>query len=792
VPLDPGYPVDRLAYMAQDAKTEILLTQTKFQKRLPNYAGRMIELDGDRQIISQESGQAVASNVTAENLAYVIYTSGSTGKPKGVAVEHRQVCNQLFWAGAALSLGTADRVLQKASFSFDASILEIFLPLVWGSQVIIAKPGGEQDVDYLVRLVIERGVTYVDLVPALLEQLFEHPRIRQWTSLRVMSSGSDVLKPELVRAFYQCLPGVLWNTYGPTEATVQATFTAVTEVGQNVPIGKPIANTQVYVLDGSLEPVPAGVTGELYIGGVGVTRGYLHQPALTAERFTPDRFSKTAGARMYATGDLARWRADGNIEYLGRADYQVKIRGFRIELGEIETALQEHPNVQHALVVAREDGLGEKRIIGYVIAKAGEFTANELRNHLKERLPEYLVPSAFVQLERLPLTSNGKIDRKNLPSPDGLTIGSGKPFVAPRNILEKQLAEIWEDLLGRRPIGVTENFFDAGGHSILGVRLAARIERQLGKRLPVTALFQTGTIEGLAQFLGSDTNYGPWSPLVPIQPEGSSPPLFFVHAAGGQVFSYMALGRQLGQAQPFYGLQSRQGTKELTQHTRLEEMASEYVDVIRAFQPVGPYRLGGWSMGGVIAFEMARQLRERGQDVALLALVDAYAPSNSPAEATLANDLASFALNLGFTFDRIVSTDNAILVLPLAEQLAYLLSEAKSSSLVAADMTPEDLNAMWEVFKVNSKIMTSYRGGNYQGKVTLFRADPILSAGPAQQDLDRGWGKWAEGGVEAIQVPGNHFTMIQEPQVRSLAEQLLVRLEKAAPEQHKALRGVAE
>jgi len=260
-------------------------------------------------------------------------------------------------------------------------------------------------------------------------------------------------------------------------------------------------------------------------------------------------------------------------------------------------------------------------------------------------------------------------------------------------------------------------------------------------------LFQTGTIEGLAQFLGSDTNYGPWSPLVPIQPEGSSPPLFFVHAAGGQVFSYMALGRQLGQAQPFYGLQSRQGTKELTQHTRLEEMASEYVDVIRAFQPVGPYRLGGWSMGGVIAFEMARQLRERGQDVALLALVDAYAPSNSPAEATLANDLASFALNLGFTFDRIVSTDNAILVLPLAEQLAYLLSEAKSSSLVAADMTPEDLNAMWEVFKVNSKIMTSYRGGNYQGKVTLFRADPILSAGPAQQDLDRGWGKWAEGGV---------------------------------------------
>jgi thioesterase domain-containing protein len=300
-------------------------------------------------------------------------------------------------------------------------------------------------------------------------------------------------------------------------------------------------------------------------------------------------------------------------------------------------------------------------------------------------------------------------------------------------------------------------------------------------------LFQSATIEGLALLLSNDTASGPWSPLVPIQLEGSNPPLFFVHAVGGQVLSYMDLGSHLGQAQPFYGLQSRQGIKELTQHTRLEEMASEYVEAIRAFQPVGPYRLGGWSMGGVIAFEMARQMHEEGQEVALLALVDSYAPSSTPAEAisaeaTSANDLAGFALHLGFTYDRIVAADSAILTLAPAEQLTYLLAEAKASGIVTADTTLEDLSTMWEVFKANSRIMTNYQGGHYQGTVTLFRAESILGVGQnvaLPEDPERGWGKWVAGGVDVIQVPGNHFTMVQEPQVKVIAEQLLARLEKA-------------
>jgi amino acid adenylation domain-containing protein len=790
VPLDPTYPTDRLSYMLQDAQTEILLIQSKFRGRLLDYAGRCIELDGDWHVVARESGSAASSRDFAATLAYVIYTSGSTGKPKGVAVEHRQVCNQLFWAGDALSLGAADRVLQKASFSFDASILEIFLPLACGAQIVMAKPGGEMDVDYLVQLAIENEVTYVDLVPALLEQLVEHPAIQQWTSLRVLSSGADVLKPELVKSFYRRLPGVLWNTYGPTEATVQSTFTECGEHERTVAIGKPIANTQIYVLDDSLEPVPAGVAGELYIGGAGVTRGYLNQPVLTADRFLPDRFSATPGARLYRTGDLARWRADGNVEYLGRADFQVKIRGFRIELGEIETALEQHGGIEQAVVVAREDQPGEKRLIAYIVGKAqaGDLTENELRNYLKHRLPEYLVPAAFMRLERLPLTRNGKLDRKGLPLPAAGLLGSGSPFVAPRNLLEKQLADMWEDLLQKHPVSMTDNFFDLGGHSILAVRLAARIEKQLGRHLPVTALFSNGTVETLAQFLQKNASDEPWSPLVPIQTAGNNPPLFFVHAVGGQVLSYMDLGRHLGQNQPFYGLQSRPAVKGLIKHASLEEMAAEYVKAIRAFQPVGPYRLGGWSMGGVIAFEMARQMEQQGQEVALLALVDSYAPSPTLSEATYTDDLAGFALHLGFSYERIMAAESAILKLLPSEHLAYVFSEAKASGMLPADTTLEDLSVMWDVFSDNSQLLSRYRGGRYQGKATLFRAEQSLGPGLGEngfipEDPERGWGIWASGGVEVIAAPGNHFTMIQAPQVDKMAEQLLARLEEAAEEQ---------
>ncbi len=506
VPLDPAYPFDRLAYMMQDAEIKVLLTQSELKTRLPNYTGRTIELDGEWELIARESSSDLASRAVAENLAYVIYTSGSTGTPKGVAIEHRQVCNQIFWAGDALSLGPTDRVLQKTSYSFDASILELFLPLARGAQIIVAKPGGEHAVDYLVQLAIEKLVTYVDLAPGLLEQIVEYPMVKEWTSLRVMSSGADILRPELVRAFYQSMSGVLWNTYGPTEATVQSTFTVCMESGQNVPIGKPIANTQTYVLDGWLEPVPVGVPGELYIGGAGVTRGYLHHPELTAERFIADGLSGTPGARLYRTGDLARCMPDGNIEYLGRRDFQVKVRGFRIELGEIEHQLAAIEGINAAVVMAREDERGFKQLVAYVTISpevqpgAGEAELiGQLRKELQSRLPDYMVPARFVILDAFPLTLNGKFDRKALPVPDSAPVFG--EYIAPTTPTEIALAYVWGDVLKLDPnsISADANFFDQGGNSLLAMRLMTRVRSTFGVELALRELFLTPTLSGFAQ-----------------------------------------------------------------------------------------------------------------------------------------------------------------------------------------------------------------------------------------------------------------------------------------------------
>src|SRR6185312_11949685 len=372
-----------------------------------------------------------------------------------------------------------------------------------GAQIIIAKPGGERDVDYLVRLVIEKAVTYVDLVPALLEQMLEHPMIKQWTSLRVMSCGAEILKPELVSAFYQSLRGELWNTYGPTEATVQSTFIAcTTEEGQDVPIGRPIANTQIYILDACTQPVPQGVTGELCIGGAGVARGHLNRPELTAERFVLDPFVNEPGARMYRTGDLARWLRDGNIEFLGRNDNQVKIRGFRIELGEIEARLAEHPEVREAVVLAREDTVGEKRLVAYYTAsgigetEAASVGAEQLRAHLSAVVPDYMVPAAYVRMERLPLTPNGKLDRKALPAPEQEAYAV-RGYEAPAGEIETKLAEVWAEVLHLEKVGRHDNFFDMGGHSLLAVTLIERMRRN-GFKVDVRSLFSTPTLAELA------------------------------------------------------------------------------------------------------------------------------------------------------------------------------------------------------------------------------------------------------------------------------------------------------
>jgi amino acid adenylation domain-containing protein len=777
VPLDPVLPSERLLYMVQDAETRVLLSQEKFQNCVPDYEGSKIELDRKWKLIEQESRSAPHSRVVAENLAYVIYTSGSTGKPKGVAVEHRQVCNQLFWAGSALSLVPADLVLQKGSFSFDASILEIFLPLARGAQIIVAKPEGERDADYLVRLVIEEAITYLDVVPPLLEQLLDHPMIKQWTSLRVVSCGGEVLKPELVRAFYKSLPGLLWNTYGPTESTVQSTFIACTESERNVSIGKPIANTQVYVLDSRLEPLPIGVVGELYIGGMGVTRGYLNRSELTAEKFVPNPFGRKTGERLYRTGDRARWRADGNIEFFGRVDEQVKIRGYRIELGEIEAVLNEHAGVRSAAVAAREDRLGDKRLMAYIVQREGRTPdANELRSHLRRKLPEYMVPSQFVMLAELPLTPNGKVDRRALPAPDQ-DLSIQHDFVAPRDRIELSLARIWEEVLSVRPVSIRSNFFEVGGNSLLSIRLMADIRKEFDYVLPITTLFQNRTLEDLATFLRREKKFTVQPALVPIQTRGAKRPIFLVYPAG--TMCYYELSTQLASDQPVYGLEEPDLGEAEGNCPPIEIMADRYVGALQRVQPKGPYFLGGWSLGGVVAFEVARQLQDSGERVALLALIDTRAPVPTENTSSGADDfrenetitLGTLAARAGLDLS---IPDVDLQMLGPEEQENLILSELKARRIVPPEVTQEYLRHLLKRLNGHARAVQNYVPRNYPDRIVLLRqTDPQPGATPedvkAQTDLTLGWQRLTSEKVVVHQVAGNHFTMMRRPQAAVLA-----------------------
>src|SRR6202451_496122 len=498
VPLDPNYPAERLKFMVDDAKLKILLVHDQSAVVAPSGAFRVVNLNREWERIAGEDDQNLPTRISPENLAYVIYTSGSTGKPKGVTVSHRALCNQLCWQVQALHLVETDRFLQKASFSFDASIGEILGPLVAGARIVAARAGGEHDIDYLAELIGEARITCIDLPPSLLGALLDSPKSAGWTSVRLVISGGEELKVDLVRSFHKKISATLVNTYGPTETTVQSAFADDPAEKNIIPIGAPIANTQFYVLDKRGQPVPAGAAGELHIGGDGLARGYLDRPELTAERFVPNPFSQSGGQRLYRTGDLVKWNIHGTLYFLGRVDRQVKLRGYRIELGEIESALRSHEKVDEAVVTVKGEDR-EQRLVGYVVKREGVdlLGVRELRRFLKDRLPEYMVPAAFVELHALPLTLTGKIDRSRLPEPEAGT--TKDEIVRPRNVMEEILVSLWEGVLKQEGISIDVNFFEIGGHSLLAMRLLSRIRSAFGVDLPLRELFEAPTVAGMRE-----------------------------------------------------------------------------------------------------------------------------------------------------------------------------------------------------------------------------------------------------------------------------------------------------
>lgn len=637
LPLEATYPKERLAFMLHDAQASLLLTLHKFSSTFTGMGTPLLCLDTDRKLFAADNGENIAYDGTGDALAYIIYTSGSTGKPKGVCVTHRNVV-RLVKQTNYIRFSEDEVFLQFAPVAFDASTLEIWGSLLNGARLVVF-PAHLPSLEELGQVVQRYHVTTLWLTAGLFHQMIEaHPTGLK--GVRQLLAGGDVLSVPHVQKALRELPGcTVINGYGPTENTTFTCcypMTAPEQIGTTVPIGRPVGHTQVYVLDAHLQPVPVGVPGELYAGGDGVARGYLNRPELTAERFIPDPFNPEPGNHLYKTGDLVRYRPDGAIEFLGRIDQQVKIRGFRVELGEIEETIKQYPGVRETVVIAREDTPGDKRLVAYIVttsASGQSPTIHALRASLQEKLPGYMVPSAFVPLDALPLTSIGKIDRKALPAPTYNAGSSTKAvgdendeFTAPLMTIHHQLTRIWEELLGVRPIGIRDNFFDLGGHSLLAARLLAEVERISGKKLPMTTFFAGATIEHLANAILGDEETRSRAPAVAIQASGTQPPFFFLHGdwiGGG--FYCLELSRSLGNDQPFYVMEPYKFAG-LSVPPTLKEVAAAHIASMRAVQPEGPYYFGGFCNGGLIAYEMARQLQAAGQEIALLLLVDPAIP----------------------------------------------------------------------------------------------------------------------------------------------------------------------
>ncbi len=772
LPLDPSYPQSRLAFMFENAQAAVLVTQKHLAALLPTANVRVVCLDADGDEIARHQANPISPGITPSHLAYIIYTSGSTGKPKGVGVEHRQLLNRFAWMWKEYPFEPGEVCCQNTALNFVDSLWELLGPLLQGVPIVIIPQRVLQEPQALVQVLAAHRVTRIWVVPSLLRLLLDtYPDLQQQLlALKFWAVGGEALSVDLLQRFGQLMPhSRLYNLYGTSEVWDATCYTSsdLDDELWHVPIGRPISNVQVYVLSPYLQPMPIGAPGELYIGGIGLGRGYLNQPALTTEKFIPNPFSQEPGARLYKTGDLARYLPDGNVEYLGRIDHQVKIRGFRIEPGEIETALHQHPGVQQAVVMVREDVSVEKCLVAYVVLQLQPApTVGELRRFLLELLPEYMVPSAFVFLHALPLTPNGKVDRRALPTPNHLRPELELAFVAPRDALETQLTTIWEEVLGIQPIGVKDNFFEMGGHSLLAVRLFAQIEKIFCKNLPLATLFQAPTVEQQANIL----LHAEWSahtkPLVKIQSGDSQPPLFSIHGGYSSVLMFYNLARYLGDKQPVYGLQPQGLDGQQIPHTRIEDMAADYIREIRTVQPQGPYFLGGFSMGGKVAYEMAQQLHAQGQKVAMLVLFDTPGPGwLRPLPVA-----ARVSIHLG-----------NLLRLKPKEKLTYIQKKLNRRFYSDHKQPLPKVHYISPLQEAHEQADEDYVPQVYPGRAILFRAiDPFEGwLDWCSVDPELGWGKLVAGGLEVHEVPGNHMSMFTEPYIRVLAEKLRACLDSA-------------
>lgn len=796
VPLDPSFPQVRLSQMVEDSRMQVLLTHRGMEQQLQVVPPAIVRLDADRAEIEEWSNDASGlPRPQSGSRAYVLYTSGSTGKPKGVEIPHSAVVNFLLSMQREPGFHASDTLLAVTTLSFDIAGLEIYLPLITGGRVVIARRETTLDPLRLMIRMRDCGCTVMQATPATWRGLVQ----AGWKgspNLKILCGGEALTRDLAEELLSRC--GELWNMYGPTETTIWSTVHRVRPGAGAVPIGRPIANTQLFVLNENRDLVPQGASGELYIGGEGLARGYLHREELTRERFVPNPF--IPGARMYRTGDLARWLSDGTLECLGRVDNQVKLRGYRIELGEIEARLGEHPAVRQAVVIAREDTPGDKRLVAYYTSELKDEAvgAEQFRSHLAASLPEYMVPAAFVRLQALPLTPNGKLDRKALPPPEAEAF-STRHYEPPQGEMEENLAEIWADVLNLDRVGRHDDFFELGGHSLLAVQLALRIQNILpGESLPLRAVLEAPTVAGLANWI-QDRKGNRFEFLAQIKPgTAARAPFFCVHASDGNPLGMQPLAKALSADLPFYSLEHK-GLDGRAPFETVEDAARSFLDEVRQVQPHGPYHLGGYCFGGVVAFEMARMLEKLGEPVGGLFLIDGYNPAFRRFQPT--RDL--FLRVAAFHLRRAAIHSRKMMKLRLGEWMKYGGGRFKAlcthtSRIVRAITAPDaqtfpsaapetvtapadlDLEQILDRARQAGPLAArNFVPKPYCGSAVIFRTKERGDS--PFEDPFLGWKSLVRGRIESFEIEGDHKSIFYDPVlVRPIAEIIDARLRECS------------
>ncbi len=782
LPIDPDLPAERQRFLLEHAKVKVAFTQAAVRNRLSVPASvEVFEVDQLQPPAADTTAPEDRRRQKPEDLAYVIYTSGSTGVPKGVMIDHRGALNTILDINQRFQISPQDRILAVSRLSFDLSVYDVFGLLAAGGTVVMPAADLAYDANHWAELILAERVTVWDTVPALMQLLVDQAGKPQLLgdSLRLVMMSGDWIPLGLPDQIRRALPRVnVVSLGGATEASIWSILFPVGKLDSNwksIPYGKAMLNQSFHVLSQDFAPCPTWVPGQLFIGGVGLAKGYLHDEQKTNASFV---VNPANGERLYRTGDLGRFLPDGNIEFLGREDFQVKVQGYRIELGEIEARLQEYAGVDLCIVAVREDTPREKRLVGYVVAKAGmPVDPAAVREHLRTKLPEYMVPAAIVTLDRFPLTPNGKVDRKALPAPARTTAEAASTSSTSRDSLDLQLVKLWEKVLNVRPVGLRDSFFDLGGNSLGAVRLFSEMRKLFGRTFPLSVLFQAPTVEKLADIIRKDGWSPQWTSLVPIQAGGSKPPFFCVHGGGGNVLLYRELARHLGSDYPFYGLQARglDGSDDCL--TTIEAMAESYLREMRELQPEGPYYLGGFCMGGQVAFEIAQRLIRDGQQVSLLFMIDTHNFNGAPPSRSQMENAGPLGFKSRIAY---VAEKSKIALRKEVERWRVRIVHLFKLSPDRDAMGPRERF----LERINDRAFLAHVPSSYPGKMTICKAQRKYAF---LRDPLNGWRGIAAGGLEVLELPVDTKDIFIKPFVQALAVRLRETLELAFSAQTEAV-----